>query len=254
MKPVFLNQGFSFWDQTLLKDILPSVLSDRQIVIVPGAINEVDEVSMELEQYPSVLVIVTSDEENKFPTDKLFHPNMKVFVTYPSFEKHKNVDGYLPIGYTPRTRELVKKNSMDTKSTDWFFAGQVTHGDRQRVMDKLVGVPNGRSVGTSGFAKGLDYEEYMEHMCRSKVVPCPAGNVSPDSFRLYEALEAGCIPLVTNKPFWEMLFGEFPMPVLQSWDELPDAIQHFKDRPDINNKCHAWWQLKKRELKCLLQY
>ena len=33
-------------------------------------------------------------------------------------------------------------------------------------------------------------------MARSRLCPAPMGYVSPESFRLYEALEAGCLPLV----------------------------------------------------------
>lgn len=245
------NQGHQFWDQTLLIDLLKD--SKNEVILVPGAINDVDEVNMEIAQYKNPTVIITSDEENKFQVNDLYHPNMRLFVTYPNFEKHKNVDGFLPIGYTPRTRELVKKSGMSAKSLDWFFAGQINHGSRQQVLDKLVGLPNGRSIGSNGFGKGLEYEEYMEHMCRAKVVPCPAGNVSPDSFRLYEVLEAGCIPIPENKAFWTMLFGEVPFPVVDDYSDLPELINHYKDRPDVNNNCQAWWIAKKREIKWTLQ-
>lgn len=248
----WLNQGNLFWDQTLLKDLLKDYSGERTVFVVPGSINDVDDVSMEMHDYSRVTVIITSDEQGLFPVSDLYHPDMRIIVTYPQ-EKHRSADGYLPIGYTPQTRELVKKNSMSAKSLDWFFAGQDTHKDRHEVIAALTDHPNGKLVATEGFAQGLPYEEYMQYMCQAKVVPCPGGPFSQDSFRLYEALEAGCIPIVKHDPFWAQLFGEVPFPMVYEWDMLLGLIDHYKDRPDINNKCQVWWALKKKELKCKIR-
>lgn len=242
----WLNNGHTYWDQTLLADLLQDYSGDRQVFVVSGNNIDVDEVSMEMEFLDKVLVIITSDEEGKFPISDLYHPDMKVLVTYPNREKHWGVDGYLPIGYAPRTRELV---IQAPRYLNYFFSGQDTHQSRHEMIKALENVPNGILNPTQGFSQGLEYSEYMDYMCRAKVVPCPAGYVSPDSFRLYEALEAGCIPIVENKAFWTMLFGEVPFPVIENWDDLPELINYLKDRPDIANKCSAWWQLTKRNLK-----
>lgn len=238
-----------YWDQTLLGDLLKDYQSDRQVIVIPGAYQGelVDDISMELAQYSKVLVILTSDEEGNFPHDKLYHPDMRIVVTYP-YDKHRDVNGYLPIGYCPDTRKLVKENGMSAKSLDWFFSGQANHQSRRDCVEALQGVPNGKMLVTDGFAQGLEYSDYMALMCRAKVVPCPAGNVNPDSFRIYEALEAGCIPIPENTHFWRQLFGEVPFPVVDDWKEIPLLIQHYKDRPDVANRCYAWWQLKKKEL------
>lgn len=243
--------GATYWDQTLLIDLFKD--TEKDIILTPGALQGdlVDDISMELAQYSNPTVIITSDEEHQFPIEELYHPNMKVYVQMPDPKRHRNIDGYFPLGYTPKTREKVKKNGMSAKSLDWFFAGQVTP-QRQDCINQLKDLSNGKLEVSPGFAQGLPYEEYMQYMCRAKVVPCPIGNVSPDCFRVYEALEAGCIPIVENKEFWTLLYGEVPFPIIEDWAELPDLINHYKDRPDMNNKCQAWWELKKRELKCRL--
>lgn len=248
-KVIWLNNGYTFWDQNLLHDLLKEYSGDRVVFVIPGNNIDVDEVNMEMARYPRVTVIVTSDEENNFPADQLYHPDMRVYVNYPDRNKHWDVDNYLPIGYPQTTKEYVKSNGMSAKSLDWFFAGQDTHQSRHDCIQQLSRIPNGVLVATEGFSQGLEYKEYMQYMCRAKVVPCPAGYTSPDSFRLYEALEAGCIPIPENTAFWKMLFGEVPFPVVDDWEELPMLIQHYKDRPDVANRCQAWWQLKKRELK-----
>ena len=252
-KVVWLTQGHSFWDMTLLQTLLEGYDGNRRIFVVPGAISDPDEVNKAIELDFQVMVIVTSDEENKFDVSRLSHPDLKVYVSYPTREKHSNVTGYLPIGYAPGCKELVKEAGIGEKTLDWFFSGQVTNPHRRSCVEALQGTPNGELVATEGFAQGLEYSAYMKLMCKAKVIPCPAGPFSPDSFRLYEALEAGCIPIVQDRDFWTLLFGEVPFPVVSDWDNIQDLINHFKDRPDVANRCSAWWQLKKRELKWILQ-
>lgn len=247
-KITWLNQGHEFWDQALLKDLLRDYQGERQVFVVPGAINEVDEVNMEMEHSPKVTVIITSDEEHKFLINDLYHPDMKILMTYPN-ESNRNIDGFLPIGYRPETKKLIQQDGIGAKSIDWFFAGQDTHADRNDCIQALENLPNGKLIATEGFAQGVSYEDYMGWMCRSKISPCPSGAVSPDSFRLCETLEAGGIPIVGQGAFFKLLFGDYPFPTVSDWSELPDLINHYKDRPDIANKCAAWWMLKKRELR-----
>lgn len=244
----------NYWDLTLLNDLLVDESPRREVIVIPGAkqVDLIDDISMELAQYPKVLVVVTSDEENLFPIEKLYHPDMQVYVMYPRMERHRNVDGFMPQGYAPFTRRLVKESGMGAKSLDWLFAGQVTHQSRRECVEALRGLSGGKLIETEGFTQGLKPEEYTQYMCRAKIIPCPGGPNTPESFRFYEALEAGCIPIPENRIFWTMMFGEVPFPIVENWNQLPELINHYKDRPDVNNECQAWWQCKKRELRMKL--
>lgn len=205
---------------------------------------------MEMESYPQTLVIVTSDEENKFPISELYHPDMKVWSSYPV---SRDLDGYWPIGYRSDTKKLIKTYGLPEKTLDWFFAGQSNHQSRWECVAALKDLPNGFLEVSDGFGQGLSYDTYIKYMTLAKVVPCPMGSVSPDSFRLYEALESGCIPIVENREFWTMMFGEVPFPIVENWLGLKDMIEYYKDRPDVNNKCQVWWLEKKKELQWALQ-
>ena len=44
----------------------------------------------------------------------------------------------------------------------------------------------------------------VKKIWKSIFVPCPRGNSSPDTFRLYEALEAGSIPIVERDEYWDL--------------------------------------------------
>ena len=246
----WLNKGHEFWDQTLLKELLEDLPeSDREIVIVPGTINTIGEVNKELKKYSKVLLIVTSDEENSFPIDEIYHPDKVIYVTYPKLTKHQSVDRFLPIGYPPDTK-MVGNSKQDL---DWYFAGQVNTPPRKELVSVLKQCGNGVLNETAGFAQGYSHKDYYENLSRAKIVPCPGGPHSPDSFRLYETLETGAIPIPDNPDFWKMLFKEVPFPSVLSWSQLPDLINNLKDRPEVNNKCMAWWQRTKRELSWMIE-
>lgn len=246
---IWLNKGHSFWDQTLLENLLKDLpKSDRQLVIVPGTINTSEEVNATLSQYSKVLVILTSDEQSSFLVDQLDHPDMIIYVTYPDLEKHRDVARFLPIGYPPR-KDLV----IQPKRLPWFFAGQVNHKSREDLVKVLRETPLGKLIETEGFSQGLEYSEYLKWMIMASIIPCPGGPHSPDSFRLYEALDVGGIPIPDHPEFWRMLFGDVPFPTISDWSTLPDLMNNLKDRPEQNNICFAWWQRQKRQIRYNLE-
>ena len=66
-------------------------------------------------------------------------------------------------------------------------------------------------------------ESYMQLLFNSQFVLCPSGN-NPETFRLYESLEAGAIPIVVRAPSQRDFFRAFtippPFPVLESWENI----------------------------------
>lgn len=246
---IWLNYGHEFWDQTLIKSLLKDLPeSERTVVVVPGGINTPQEINQVIKPFKKVLIILTSDESVTFKTDELAHPDMIVYTSYPRLPDHTRLDRFLPIG-TPKMPII----EPETKKLPWFFAGQVNTQGREQLASKLREMSGGKLIETEGFAQGLEYSEYIKWMNLASVIPCPGGPQSPDSFRLYEALELGCIPIATNPEFWEMLFGDVPFPVLDAWDALPDLINNLKDRPEQNNISQAWWIRQKRQLRYNLE-
>jgi hypothetical protein len=243
-----------YWDTTLLQDIFDGLgYSERTIVVIPGAYQNdaVDEINKELAKYPKVLVVVTSDEENKFDPRKLKHQDLILYVNYPNIEIHKDADYFLPIGYTPDTRPMLKQVGLRYNRTNWFFSGQLTHQSRHELAEQLKNSPiEGTMIGTEGFAQGLEHKDYFKMMATTKVVPAPGGPCSPDSFRMYEALEAGAIPIPENPKFFKLLYSDTPFQILNNWENVNDYIDNFKDRyPSLNNEVSAWWQWQKRAIK-----
>ena len=66
-------------------------------------------------------------------------------------------------------------------------------------------------------------ESYMQLLFDTRFVLCPAGN-NPETFRLYESLEAGAVPIVVRAPLQRDFLRAFaappPFPVLESWTDI----------------------------------
>lgn len=109
-------------------------------------------------------------------------------------------------------------------------------------------------LSSSGFASGNNLGLYSAIMENSVFAPCPAGN-SPETIRLYDALESGCIPISLDHLFLRSpkalaAIGPVPFPILKSWDELPEFLSSMKrqllEDPQaismLQEQCVTWWQ------------
>lgn len=255
------NRGY--WDMELLEDIFKDTRFTDQpgagcVVVLPGAghKNEVKQVNKELNQYSWVVLIITSDEESQFPIEQIKHPNIEIYVQYPKQPRHDLYTKW-PLGYTPHTRKNI---ILSDKDLDWVFAGQVTHKRREEMAQQLLGMigrgSNGVYLPSEGFTEGLEPREYIKYLNRAKVAPAPSGPVSADSFRTYEALEAGAVPIADNisakgdRDFWEYLIGPVPFPTINHYSDLPGYTEDLlKGYPDKANEVQAWYIRWKHYLK-----
>ena len=213
-----------YWDHALIKDLLEDLPEgDRQVFVIPGAYQSsedvVDKINKKLSKHKKVMVFVTSDEEGKFDCKKLAHPDI---IHYHQYGYCENL---FPIGYTTETRKILKEIGLQKPVISVFFAGQLNSIGRQELFSKLAFIPNSFLLGTNGFSVGLPPKDYYSYMARSVIVPCPGGHISPDSFRFYEALEAGCIP------------RDYPDYIKKMFPYIPEG------------ETFAWWIAKKVEMR-----
>jgi|GEM_PF-1500146 len=270
-----------FWDNGLLDDIFKQVNFTHHevknkpfpkvedgaggIFIINGRthVEDADKINADIAKLRWVLFIDTGDEEALFPLFDIKHAMMKRWVMLPRMNQHDDANYRLVNGYRPETRDTLKAIGQQTANIDYSFVGQVNHERRQQCVDVAKQFqtiyPSAIVEGTDGFGKeALKYPAYLDVMAQSKIVLCPSGIESPDNFRLYEALEAGALPVVdafstNNKTagFWRYLFGnDIPFPIVDYWDALPDMIPALlADYPANANRCFAWWQGLKRSIR-----
>lgn len=274
-KPVTCCRGF--WDMTMLEDLFADKLwqplgghlyvhhdefpdgIDGAIVVLPAS-HEVAywaDLNRDIAKLKWVIVVLSSDEDGAFPYESISHPNMRVWVMYPRIGRHDKAVP-LVVGYTPAVNFLKDfKDERTHKPLDWFFSGQITHTRRNECVAGLKGVPKGALIETPGFSQGLGQRDYIQQMAAAKIAPCPSGPCSQDTFRVWEALEAGCLPIVDDKPsnrnypagYWKRVTGKVPFPVLDSWEQAPAVIaQLLADWPANTNRTGSWWASFKRDM------
>lgn len=224
------------------------------VVVVPARhhVEDVDAINELLSGLPWCLVILTSDEERVFPLEKLDHPNMRVWVQTP--HDSDQADWVFPVGWPPHLPGLLRDIDYPDRQ-GWFFSGQVNSSRRQDCVDALAGLDSGWLLETPGFTQGLPQDEYAARLAAAKVVPCPAGRETVDTFRLAEALEAGCIPVADQATFrenqwwyWPLVFGDPPFPQITDWSTFPAVFTELEAGwPRNANRAYAWWQGYKRQ-------
>jgi hypothetical protein len=120
----------------------------------------------------------------------------------------------------------------------------------------MKSMPNAFYNPTKGFMQGFEPKDYYKYMAQSRIVPAPAGNVTIDSFRFYEAIEMLSIPIADSKnaigeefDFFHYVFPEeFPAQTTSNWNELPSITNDLLTDYSANlHRIVSWWIRYKRD-------
>jgi len=163
----------------------------------------------------------------------------------------------MPLGYASGTRN--SKRPADCRPYVWSFTGQAK-ASRLDMINELSGLEPALVIQTPGLddtsGKRLTKAEYNAVLEDTIFSPCPMGNAVLETWRLYESLELGCIPLVERRPtmdYYTNLFGPNPIPVVHDWRAARDYIQatmldkEFLLR--LQGEIHRWWDSRKTTVR-----
>jgi hypothetical protein len=274
----------SFWDMGLPKWILERADkcqhyqglhwakelqgTDVGVIVIPGqhCTHRYIELNEAAANFKRVVFVIVGDEEAKFRSEKLEHPEMRIWWFAPPWKTPQRADHLGPFGWPTGALELItaaKKEASKERIYNLNFCGQVTHERRAQCVRAAISIPTRQLIfPTHGFAQGMAREDYYEHLLESRFVLCPSGPCMPDSFRFAEALECGCVPIVDNKApdpeyprgYWKYLFTSFPFPFVDEWDELPKMFPHLiHEYEDLQRLCTSWWQTEKELMVLRMQ-
>ena len=136
----------------------------------------------------------------------------------------------VPLGYHrqfPGNRDVPHMSTPELpfRELTWSFAGTDWKG-RSQDMQILEAIQPRYIVWYSDWndPKQMKSDEYISLLLNSIFVPCPKGQ-NIETYRFYEALDCGCIPLCIDIP--PTLEGKLPLLKLESWGHAAALMQHF---------------------------
>jgi hypothetical protein len=159
----------------------------------------------------------------------------------------------LPLGAPNHKNSVIP--DYPTKTTDIYFAGQITHPRRKELAQALGRLPNVIYRLTEGFTQGETPKDYYKLLASARFAPAPAGNATIDSFRFYEGLEMMTLPIADKVSsvgeaygFWETLFTDMPVSQVSDWNKLRVLVaQLLEDYPANMHRAVSWWIKQKRD-------
>ena len=101
-------------------------------------------------------------------------------------------------------------------------------------------------------SKMLGREETLSVMLNSWCIPCPSGQNS-ETYRFYEALEAGAIPILSKgdvtEDYLRFLQRWLPLLLAENWEHAAQLIFTLKSKPEVyeqyrNQLLNAWENMK----------
>jgi hypothetical protein len=213
------------------------------------------------------VVIVIGDDAAMFPTERLTHERRKIWLQMPVPGRHDFVARKLTCGFPHDAPAYLAHCQGLPRRFVWSFSGQVNHRLRQECVNHLGNMRDGFLMMTSGFWQGLPRDEYYRLLAESKFVACPSGACTPDTLRVFEALEAGAIPVADRRfppgypqgfkdtdNYWEYVLGDVPFPTLTNWLDFPMIIQNWsQDYEARREKLQTWWKGYKNEMSRQLE-
>ena len=155
----------------------------------------------------------------------------------------------LPLGFTNNMMSLAQPPAATERQFLWSFAGAKTAA-RIDMFNHLKSVEPHKCFlfDTQRQKPALDRTAFMALLSDAVFSPCPMGNVVLESFRVYESLEMGCIPIVERRrwmPYFDRLMPGHPLPTFSSWRKARKFVEDVaKDKSTLiayQQSISRWW-------------
>ena len=222
------------------------------LIIVDSSIENKEELYTKLELICSKMFLIhLGDETFAYDLSMVYNKFNYVWRTFCSNKYFNNKKvSCLPIGYKSGT--LFKKEIVERKYK-WAFLGTPHKSSRHDLLFQLSDIEPSFFHKTKKFnEKIIDVSEMSGILTSTEFIPCPNGFVHPETYRLYEALECGCIPIVENAyKYYDRLFPNNPFIKVDRWIEAKPVIRGWGD-DQIKQKleeCRTWWSQYKNQLQ-----
>ena len=238
------------WVYEILKKIKYNIIDSETkleetdtLIIVDSSIEDKSEFYSKLKLTCSKIYLIhLGDETSFFDLNKVYENCNYVWRTFCSkkYFENNHVE-CIPIGY--KSGVLNKKKT--TRQYKWSFIGTPHKSSRHDLLFQFSEIKPFFCHKTEEFDKEIiSVEKMNEVLSLTEFVPCPNGFVHPETYRLYEALECDCIPIVESTyHYYDRLFPNNPFIKVNKWIDAKSIIENW-DNDKIKRKkkeCITWW-------------
>ena len=246
------------WIYEILKKIEYNVVTDLTdlekedtLIIVDSGIEEKNALYIKLNAICSkIFLFHLGDESGSYDLSTVYdHCNYiwRVFCSTRYFVNNKVK--CLPIGYKSGISNKQQKN----RKYKWAFTGTPHKSSRHDLLFQLSDIEPFFCHKTEKFnVKIISVDEMSEILSSTEFIPCPSGFFHPETYRLYEALECGCIPIVENTyQYYDRLFPDNPFIKIDKWADAKPVIKGWES-DQIKKKreeCRIWWSGEKNKIQ-----
>ena len=239
----------------IIEDI-KSIENGDVLIIVDSNIERKNNLYSKLRLICSKMFLIhLGDESGILDTSELydnFNYSWRAFCNNRYFSSKKV--SCLPIGY--KSGIHLKKNE-EKRKYKWTFIGTPHKSSRQDLLFQLSEIKPSFVYKTEEFNKKIiEVNKMNEILLSTNFIPCPNGFVHPETYRLYEALECGCIPIVENAyNYYDRLLPNNPFLKVNKWIEAKTLVKKLDNRQieEKRKKCENWWKKYKNELQYFLK-
>ena len=247
------------WIHEILRKIKLKIVNNTNelergdhLIVVDSSVEKKDELYSKLSLVCNKMFLIhLGDESGQYNLSSIYKKFNFVWRSFCSNKYFKNQNvSCLPIGYKSGT---VYKKIANVRKYKWAFIGTPHKSSRHDLLYQFLDIKPSFFHKTQKFnEKIIDVTKMSEILSSTQFIPCPNGFVHPETYRVYEALECGCIPIVENAyKYYDRLFPQNPFLKVNKWSEAKPILNEWKNDQiqKRQEECKLWWSKQKKNLQ-----
>ena len=224
---------------------------DDILIIVDSSVEEKNELYSKLNLICSKIFLFHLGDEfgfhNLLPVYNNCNYIFRPFCSSKYFDNEKVK--CIPIGY--KSGVFYKKESKIKYK--WAFTGTPHKTSRHDLLFQFSSIKPFFCHKTEKFdRKNISVDQMNDILSSTEFIPCPYGFFHPETYRVFEALECGSIPIVESAyNYYDRIFPNNPFIKINIWKEAKPILEGW-NKDQIKKKseeCISWWTKQKSDLQ-----
>jgi len=259
---IYHKKHSDVWIYEILKKIQYSIIDtaknlkkgDVLIVIDSSPENKIEFYNKLKLVCSKIFLFHLGDESGSYDLSQVYKNCNYIWRTFCSNKYFNNSKiKCIPIGY----KSGLANKQKSKRKYKWAFTGTPHKSSRHDLLFQFSDIKPFFCHKTEKFdEKIISVDEMSEVLSSTEFMPCPNGFFHPETYRLYEALECECIPIVESAyNYYDRLFPSNPFIKVNKWADAKFMMKGWGE-DQINKKqdeCRSWWENYKIDLQEMIK-